>query len=75
MKRLSVKVKPNSKHQSITNQDDQQWVVHLKSPPTEGKANAELIKLLADHFDVPKSHVSIKSGFSSRNKLIEIDLD
>ena len=68
-----VKVKPNSKQQKIEEQLDGSLTVYLKSPPIDGKANEELIKLLTDKFDVPKSHIRIKSGFSSRQKLIEIN--
>ncbi|MDZ8065565.1 MAG: DUF167 domain-containing protein [Nostoc sp. DedQUE08] len=68
-----IKVKPNSKQQKIKEQPDGSLTVYLKSPPVDGKANEELIKLLADKFDVPKSHIRIKSGFSSRQKLMEID--
>ncbi|MFN6476849.1 DUF167 domain-containing protein [Nostoc sp. DedQUE07] len=68
-----VKVKPNSKQQKIEEQPDGSLTVYLKSPPVDGKANEELIKLLADKFDVPKSHIRIKLGFSSRQKLMEID--
>ena len=39
----------------------------------DGKANKELIELLADKYDVPKSQIRIKSGLSSKNKLVEID--
>ncbi|WP_413199453.1 DUF167 domain-containing protein [Nostoc piscinale] len=67
-----VKVKPNSKQQKVEEQADGSLTVYLKSPPIDGKANEELIKVLADKFDVPKSYVSIKSGLSSRQKLIEI---
>jgi hypothetical protein len=70
-----VKVKPNSKIQKIEEQPDGSLSVRLKSPPVDGKANEELIKLLAEKFDVPKSHITIKSGLSSRQKLVEIDTD
>ena len=70
-----VKVKPNSKQQKIEEQADGSLTVYLKSPPVDGKANEELIKLLADKFDLPKSHIRIKLGLSSRQKLIEIDTD
>ncbi|ALF53010.1 hypothetical protein ACX27_09365 [Nostoc piscinale CENA21] len=69
-----VKVKPNSKQQKVEEQADGSLTVYLKSPPTNGKANEELIKVLADKFDVPKSYVSIKSGLFSRQKLIEIQI-
>ncbi len=70
-----VKVKPNSKKQSIEEEPDGSFTVHLKSQPVDGKANEELIKLLAKRFDVPKSEIRIKSGLSSRYKLIEINMD
>ena len=68
-----VKVKPNAKQQKIEELADGSLNVHLKSPPVDGKANEELIKLLAKKFDVPKSSIRIKSGATSRQKLIEID--
>lgn len=72
MKVLQVKVKPNAKRQSIETAEDGSLIVQLKSPPVDGKANAELIKLLADTFRVPKSCIQIKSGLSSKLKRVEI---
>lgn len=73
MEIVSVKVKPNSKQQKLEQQEDGSWTAHLKSPPVDGKANAELIKLLSDRFDLPKSRITIKSGASSKTKLIVLD--
>ncbi len=67
-----VKVKPNSKSPKIIEAEDASLIVHLKSPPIDGKANEELIKVLADKYDVPKSYITIKSGLTSRQKLVEI---
>ncbi|MBO3463632.1 DUF167 domain-containing protein [Aetokthonos hydrillicola Thurmond2011] len=69
-----VKVKPNSKVQKIQEEADGSLTVHLKSPPVDGKANQELIELLSKKFNVPKSYIRIKSGLSSRQKLIEVDV-
>ncbi len=71
---LKVKVKPNSQQQNIQEEPDGSWKIALKSPPVDGKANQELIKLLAKKFGVAKSDVIIKSGLSSKNKLIELNL-
>jgi uncharacterized protein (TIGR00251 family) len=70
-----VKVKPNSKKQHIEEAADGSLTVHLKSPPVDGKANAELIQLLAKKFGVSKSQVTIKTGLSSKHKLVEIETD
>jgi hypothetical protein len=69
----SVKVKPNSKQQSIIEEEDGSLTVHLKSPPVDGKANKELVELLAKKFGVPKSHITIQVGRSGRNKVINIE--
>jgi uncharacterized protein (TIGR00251 family) len=73
MKVLSIKVKPNSKQQAIYQEGDGSLTIRLKSPPVEGKANQELIQLLANELNVPKSSIRIKSGASSKSKLVEID--
>ncbi|RUT05598.1 UPF0235 protein [Dulcicalothrix desertica PCC 7102] len=71
---IRVKVKPNSKAPKIIEEEDGSLTVHLKSPPVDGKANEELIKTLAEKYNVPKSDVTIKSGLSARQKLVEIDM-
>ncbi|QZZ21198.1 DUF167 domain-containing protein [Leptothermofonsia sichuanensis E412] len=73
MKVLSIKVKPNSKQQAIHQEGDGSLTIRLKSPPVDGKANQELIQLLAKELNVPKSSIRIKSGASSKSKLVEID--
>ncbi|MGB6296862.1 MAG: DUF167 domain-containing protein [Rivularia sp. (in: cyanobacteria)] len=72
---ITVKVKPNSKEQKIIEENDGSLTIRLKSPPVDGKANEELIKVLSKKYSVPKSYIRIKSGASSRQKLIEIDTD
>ncbi|MGA1132941.1 MAG: DUF167 domain-containing protein [Prochlorotrichaceae cyanobacterium] len=67
-----VKVKLNAKVCQILEAEDGLLIAQLRSPPVDGKANAELIKLLADKFKVPRSKVTIVSGHHSRIKRIEI---
>ena len=69
----SIKVKPNSQQQKIIEEADGSLSISLKSPPVDGKANGELIKLLAKKFSIPKSRITIKLGLSSRQKLVIID--
>ncbi len=69
---LLVKAKPNARASSLTRQDDGTWLAQLKSPPVDGKANAELIAVVARQFGCTKSQVSIKSGGGSRLKRVEI---
>jgi len=69
---IRINVKPNSRTSLLEQRDDGTWYAQLKSPPIDGKANKELIALVAKHFECRKSDVSIKSGSSSRTKLIQI---
>ena len=73
MKTLRVKVKPNSRVCALERLADGTWLARVKAPPVEGKANEALVALLAEHFGVRKAQVTIKSGASSRLKLIQIE--
>ncbi len=69
---LQVKVKPNARQSALAEQADGTWLAQIKSPPVDGKANEELIALVARHFGVRKAQVVIKSGASGRMKLVSI---
>ena len=69
---LQVKAKPNARVSALTRQDDGTWLAQLKSPPVDGKANAELIELVARTFGCAKSSVNVKSGAGTRYKRIEV---
>lgn len=73
MKTIQVKVKPNARVSTLEEVDGGPWLAQLKSPPVDGKANKELVALIARHFGCPKSAVSIKSGASGRMKLVKIN--
>ena len=69
---IQVKVKPNSRASLLEQREDGTWLAQIKSPPVDGKANEELIALVAKHFKWPRSNVWIKSGGATRIKLIQI---
>jgi uncharacterized protein (TIGR00251 family) len=71
--KIKVKVKPNSKQQNIQELEDNSLIISLKSPPIDGKANQELISLLAKKYQVSQSQITIKLGLNSRDKLILIN--
>jgi uncharacterized protein (TIGR00251 family) len=69
---IQVKVKPNAKASVLEQAADGTWFAQLKSPPVDGKANAELIALVAEHFGCRKADVVIKSGAAGRLKRVHI---
>lgn len=45
------------------------------NPPIDGKANRELIKILANYFQTSKANITLKAGFTSRQKIVDIECD
>lgn len=44
----------------------------VHAPPEKGEANAELVRLVADFFDVPTASVAVTAGATSRRKTVTI---
>lgn len=70
---IEVRVKPRSGHSTLEPDADGKWLARLKAAPVDGKANQELIGLVAARFGCRKSAVTIKSGLSGRSKLVHIE--
>jgi len=70
--KIFVKAKPNAKKTKVEKIDDSHFAVSVKEPPIQGMANLAIIKVFAEYFGVAPSSVKIVSGFTSRQKIIEI---
>ncbi len=71
--RVVVRVKPGSSKGPLVESDEEGLVVFVREKAIDGAANDGVIKLLADHFGVPKSRVRVMRGHTARIKQIEID--
>ncbi len=69
---FNVRVIPRSSKSEIIGELDGDLKVKLSSPPIEGKANKELIKILSKTLKVSKSDIEIISGETSKSKRIQI---
>jgi len=67
--KIKIKVKPNSSKEEIKKISEGDFVVWLKEKPVDNKANIKLMKLLKKYF---KQDAKIISGFTSKNKIIEL---
>lgn len=67
---LEVRVIPRSSKSEIAGEFNGALKVKLKSPPVDGAANEELIKLLSKRFSVPRTAIEIVSGHTSKTKRI-----
>ena len=70
--KIEVKVKPNSKKQEVVKISKDKYVISLKKPSIDNKANFELIKLLSKELKVSSKSINIIKGLTSRNKIIKI---
>jgi uncharacterized protein YggU (UPF0235/DUF167 family) len=72
--RITVRVKPGSKKGPLVEPgDDGSLTVFLQQRATDGAANTGLVEILAKHFGVSKSRVTIEAGFTSRIKRVDVD--
>lgn len=71
--KIFVKTKPSSKKETVKAIDESHFVIAVKAPPHDGKANIAIAETLAQHFNVPFSRIRLVSGFSSKEKIFELE--
>lgn len=70
--KVSVRVIPRAKINRVDVQPDGIVRVHTTTAPTDGRATADVIKMLAAHHGVPKTSIKLIRGAPSRDKVFEI---
>jgi uncharacterized protein len=71
--RIEVKVVTRSCKNSVE-QKENIYIVRTTTVPEHGKANAQVIKILAHHFNVAKGCIMIIRGHGSREKIIDVTI-
>lgn len=69
---LTVYVQPRASRNTLCGVHDGSLKISITTPPVDGKANSALTAYLAKTFKLPKRAVQLRSGQSSRRKLIAI---
>ena len=69
--KISVRVIPRAKLNRVEVQPDGTVRVHTTTAPTDGKATADVIKMLSEHYNVPKTSIKLVRGATSRDKVFE----
>jgi hypothetical protein len=69
---LPVRVHPGARQNAITGIHDGALKVSLTTPPTDGRANQALIAFLAGELHIPRAHISLLTGATSRSKTLRI---
>lgn len=70
--KIFARVKPNSKEEKLEKVSDNEFILWVKAPAKEGRANEAAVELLSNYFDMAKSRITIIKGHKSKNKIIEI---
>ena len=69
---LTLHIQPGAKKTEVAGQHGEALKIRLAAPPVDGKANEALLRFVAETLGLPKSAVSLKSGQTSRRKVLEI---
>ena len=73
--KLNIRVTPKAKRNVIKHVHDAQYKIWVTAAPEQGKATAAAIKLLAKQLNVAPSLLTVVSGSTSRNKVVEVLFD
>jgi hypothetical protein len=71
--KLAVQITTNAPRSEIAGWLGDRLKIKIKAPPVDGKANAELVRFLAEKFGVRQSAVRILRGETAKRKMVEID--
>lgn len=70
--KFTIRVTTNSRATSVEKLDDASYKVTVVAPPEKGKANIAVAAALAEHFGVPRTHVSILAGHTAHTKIVDV---
>jgi len=71
--RLRLRVAPGARRSEIAGRHGDAWRVRVTAPPDRGRANDEVLELLAAALDVRRRQLRLVAGASSRDKVVELD--
>jgi uncharacterized protein (TIGR00251 family) len=70
---LLLHIQPGAKQSAFAGLHGERLKIRIKAPPVDGKANAELLRFIAEEFSLAKSQITIISGELGRQKTIKIE--
>jgi uncharacterized protein (TIGR00251 family) len=70
--RLRVRVAPGARRDEVVGRHGDGWKVRVAAPPEGGRANDAVVGLLATTVGVPARDVTVVSGRTGRDKVVEV---
>jgi uncharacterized protein (TIGR00251 family) len=71
--RLRVRVAPGARRSEIVGRHGEAWKLRVRAAPERGRANDEVVALVAARLGLDKAHVRVVAGHTSRDKIVELD--
>jgi uncharacterized protein (TIGR00251 family) len=72
MTRLRLRVSPGAGRAAIVGRYGEGWKIRVTAPPEGGRANDAVLRLLAEVLAVPRDSLTLVSGHSGRDKIVEL---
>ena len=70
--RCYIRVIPRSSRVKVEETAPGEYRVHLTAPPVDGRANDQLVAVLAEHLDISKQRIHVIAGKTARTKIVDI---
>jgi uncharacterized protein (TIGR00251 family) len=70
--RVRLRVAPGATRAGVVGRHGDAWKVRVAAPAQGGRANDAVVRLLAETFELPRSAVTLVSGHSARDKIVEL---
>jgi len=70
--RVRLRVSPGAARAAVVGRHADGWKLRVAAAPERGKANEAVLALLAETLAVPRASVTLVSGGSSRDKIVEL---
>ncbi len=70
--RVRLRISPGARRSGIVGRHGDAWKVRVTALPEDGRANDAVVRLVADELDLPRASVSLVSGRSGRDKIVEL---
>jgi len=71
--KVEVDVTTRAREPGVAGRRGEVLKVRVSAPPEDGRANQELIKIVASFLGVPRSTVSVALGGAARHKVLEVE--
>lgn len=70
--RVRLRVAPGATRAGVVGRHGEAWKVRVTAAPEGGRANDAVVRLLADTLSLPRQAVTLVSGHSARDKIVEL---